>query len=90
MVNVARGSVIDETALVEALRHGIIAGAALDVFESEPQVPRALREMDNVVLTPHIGSATEQTRHAMAALAFDNLDARLSGRPVRTAVPECR
>lgn len=90
VVNVARGSVIDETALVEALRHGIIAGAALDVFESEPQVPQALREMDNVVLTPHIGSATEQTRHAMAALAFDNLDARLSGRPVRTAVPECR
>ena len=90
VVNVARGSVIDETALIEALQAGTIAGAALDVFESEPHVPQALREMDNVVLTPHIGSATAQTRRAMAALAFDNLDAQLSGKPVLTPVPECR
>jgi lactate dehydrogenase-like 2-hydroxyacid dehydrogenase len=90
VVNVARGSVIDETALIEALKAGTIAGAALDVFESEPNVPQALREMDNVVLTPHIGSATAQTRRAMAALAFDNLDAQLSGKPVLTPVPECR
>ena len=90
VVNVARGSVIDEAALVEALRAGTIAGAALDVFESEPTVPQALREMDNVVLTPHIGSATAQTRRAMAKLAFDNLDAKLSGHPVLTPVPECR
>ncbi|HEY9238027.1 MAG TPA: 2-hydroxyacid dehydrogenase [Burkholderiaceae bacterium] len=90
VVNVARGSVIDETALIEALKAGTIAGAALDVFEDEPNVPQALREMDNVVLTPHIGSATAQTRRAMAALAFDNLDARLSGKAVLTPVPECR
>ena len=90
VVNVARGSVIDETALIEALKAGTIAGAALDVFESEPNVPQALREMDNVVLTPHIGSATAQTRRAMADLAFNNLDAQLSGRPVLTPVPECR
>lgn len=90
VVNVARGSVIDEAALVEALKAGTIAGAALDVFEDEPNVPQALREMDNVVMTPHIGSATAQTRRAMAALAFDNLDAKLSGKPVPTPVPECR
>jgi len=90
LVNVARGSVVDEAALIEALRAGTIAGAALDVFESEPNVPQALREMDQVVLTPHIGSATAQTRRAMAALAFDNLDARLSGRAVLTPVPECQ
>jgi lactate dehydrogenase-like 2-hydroxyacid dehydrogenase len=90
VVNVARGSVIDEAALIDALLAGTIAGAALDVFESEPHVPQALREMDNVVLTPHIGSATLQTRHAMADLAFNNLDARLCGKPVLTPVPECR
>ncbi|HWI11665.1 MAG TPA: 2-hydroxyacid dehydrogenase [Burkholderiaceae bacterium] len=90
LVNVARGSVVDEAALIEALHAGTVAGAALDVFENEPNVPQALREMDQVVLTPHIGSATGQTRRAMAALAFDNLDARLSGRPVLTPVPECR
>jgi hydroxypyruvate reductase len=90
LINVARGSVVDETALVEALRGGVIAGAALDVFEDEPNVPQALREMDNVVLTPHIGSATAQTRRAMAELAFANLDAQLSGRPLLTPVPECR
>jgi hydroxypyruvate reductase len=90
VVNVARGSVIDETALVEALRQGIIAGAALDVFENEPNVPQALREMDNVVLTPHIGSATTQTRRAMAQLTFDNLNAKLTGQPLKTPVPECQ
>jgi lactate dehydrogenase-like 2-hydroxyacid dehydrogenase len=90
VVNVARGSVIDESALVEALRSGAIAGAALDVFEDEPNVPQALREMDNVVLTPHIGSATSQTRRAMAELAFANLDAKLTGKPLITPVPECR
>ena len=88
LVNVARGSVVDEAALIEALRAGTIAGAALDVFEAEPSVPQALREMDNVVLVPHIGSATAQTRQAMADLAFANLHARLTGQPVRTPVPE--
>jgi hydroxypyruvate reductase len=90
LVNVARGSVVDEAALIEALRAGTIAGAALDVFEAEPHVPQALREMDNVVLTPHIGSATGQTRRAMADLAFANLDAVLEGRAPKTPVPECR
>ena len=90
IVNVARGSVIDEAALIEALRTGAIAGAALDVFEDEPNVPQALREMDNVVLTPHIGSATGQTRQAMADLALANLNARLTGQPLPTPVPECR
>ena len=89
LVNVARGSVVDEAALVEALQAGTIAGAALDVFESEPHVPAALRTMDNVLLTPHIGSATAETRRAMARLAFDNLDAKLTGRPLLTPVPEC-
>ncbi len=90
LVNVARGSVVDETALIAALQAGTIAGAALDVFENEPNVPQALREMDNVVLTPHIGSATAQTRRAMADLAFDNLNAHLTGQAVLTPVPECR
>jgi hydroxypyruvate reductase len=90
LVNVARGSVVDEAALIDALRAGTIAGAALDVFENEPVVPQALREMPNVLLTPHIGSATAQTRRAMAALAFDNLDAVLCGRLPPTPVPECR
>ena len=69
---------------------GAIAGAALDVFEAEPEVPQTLREMDNVVMTPHIGSATGQTRQAMADLAFDNLQAKFSGQPLPTPVPECR
>ncbi|KQT08048.1 2-hydroxyacid dehydrogenase [Ramlibacter sp. Leaf400] len=90
LVNVARGSVVDEAALIDALQKGVIAGAALDVFENEPRVPQALRELDNVVLAPHIGSATVQTRHAMAALAFDNLAAHFAGQPLLTPVPECR
>ncbi len=90
LVNVARGSVVDEAALIEALQQGTIAGAALDVFENEPKVPEALRALDNVVLVPHIGSATVQTRHAMAARAFDNLQAHFAGKPLPSAVPECR
>jgi lactate dehydrogenase-like 2-hydroxyacid dehydrogenase len=90
LVNVARGSVVDESALIDALRNGTIAGAALDVFEAEPNVPQALCEMDNVVLTPHIGSATAQTRRAMAELALANLNAQLAGLPAPTPVPECR
>ena len=90
LINVARGSVVDEAALIEALQQGTIAGAALDVFENEPNVPAALRALDNVVLVPHIGSATTQTRHAMAARAFDNLQAHFAGQPLPSAVPECR
>lgn len=88
LINVARGSVVDESALVAALQSGAIAGAALDVFESEPHVPEALWHMDNVVLTPHIASGTVQTRESMADLAFNNMLAAVEGRPVLTMVPE--
>lgn len=87
LVNVARGSVIDEAALIAALAAGTIAGAALDVFENEPNVPLALREMDNVVLTPHIGSATRETRRAMAELALANLKAHFAGNALPSPVP---
>lgn len=90
LVNVARGSVVDEQALVAALREGVIAGAALDVFEAEPEVPAELRALDNVVLTPHMASATHETRQAMADLALANLQAHFAGRPLLTPVPECR
>ncbi len=89
LVNVARGSVVDEAALVEALSAGTIAGAALDVFEHEPQVPQALMALPQVVLAPHIGSATHETRQAMADLALANLAAGLAGRRPATPVPEC-
>lgn len=90
LINVARGSVVDEQALVAALQNGTIAGAGLDVFESEPDVPSALFALDNVVLTPHIGSATWQTRQAMADLAFGNLQAHFAGRPLLSPVPEMK
>lgn len=73
LVNMARGSVVDQGALIQALNDGVIAGAALDVFEDEPRVPPTLRERNNVLLTPHVGSATEETRVAMTRLAVDNL-----------------
>jgi hydroxypyruvate reductase len=87
LINVARGSVVDQTALIAALQNGVIAGAALDVFEDEPHVPAALCAMDNVVLTPHIASATWQTRRAMADLALGNLQAHFAGKPLLTPVP---
>ena len=90
LVNVARGSVVDEDALIDALERGVIAGAGLDVFANEPQVPERLRAIPHVVLAPHIGSATGSTRQAMADLAFDNLALHFGGRPARTPVPECR
>ncbi len=89
LINVARGSVVDETALVAALQAGTIAGAGLDVFADEPNVPQALWTMPNVVLTPHMASATHETRQAMADLAFANLQAGVTGAPLRTPVPEC-
>jgi hydroxypyruvate reductase len=88
LINVARGSVVDEAALVDALQQGVIAGAALDVFEQEPHPLEALWAMDNVVLTPHMASATVQTRHAMADLAVDNLRAHFAGQALFTPVPE--
>ncbi len=90
LINVARGSVVDESALIAALQSDVIAGAALDVFEDEPNVPQALWNMPNVVLTPHMASATRETRRAMADLAFANMKAGLMGQPLPTPVPECR
>jgi len=74
-INVGRGSSVDEAALAQALRRGLIAGAGLDVYAAEPRVPAELLAMDNVVLLPHIGSATIETRAAMGKLVIDNLDA---------------
>jgi phosphoglycerate dehydrogenase-like enzyme len=89
LINVARGSVVDEAALIEALQNGVIGGAGLDVFENEPHVPEALRAFPHVVLAPHIGSATTQTRKAMADLAFNNTKSHFDGHAVHTPVPEC-
>ncbi|MGO9168803.1 MAG: 2-hydroxyacid dehydrogenase [Candidatus Sulfotelmatobacter sp.] len=86
LINVARGSIVDEAALVEALKAGTIRGAALDVYANEPNVPTELLTMDNVVLTPHVGSATEQTRKAMADLVLANLEAYFAGRGALTPV----
>lgn len=90
LVNVARGSVVDEKALVKALQEGRLGGAGLDVFEEEPKVPEALFAMDNVTLQPHVGSATNETRRAMGDLTCDNLSAFLKGGSVVSPVPECR
>ena len=86
LVNVSRGSIVDEGALVEALHLGRIAGAGLDVFANEPRVPEALLSMENVVLSPHMGSATRETRNAMGDLVVQNLRAHFSGTPVVTPV----
>jgi lactate dehydrogenase-like 2-hydroxyacid dehydrogenase len=82
LVNIARGSVVDEEALLEALEYGDLGGAALDVFRNEPHVPEGLLELPNVVLTPHLGSATQETRHAMAQSLLENLRAHFLGAPV--------
>lgn len=86
LVNVARGSVVDEDALVAALEAGRLAGAGLDVFADEPNVPAALLDRDDVVLLPHVGSATVQTREAMATLVLDNVAAFLAGGELVTPV----
>ena len=86
LVNTARGPLVDEAALVEVLREGHLAGAGLDVHEHEPRVTPGLLELPNVVLLPHIGSATPKTRLAMATLAARNARAVLSGDPPLTPV----
>lgn len=86
LINVARGSVVDEVALVAALQNDTLGGAGLDVFEDEPRVPAALLALDNVVLLPHIASGTEETRLQMEELVFSNLDAFLADGQVLTAV----
>ena len=85
LVNVSRGTVVDEAALVQALQERRIAGAGLDVYEDEPRVPQALLALDNVVLLPHIASSTVQTREAMAKRVMDNLAAYFAGRPLPSA-----
>lgn len=87
LINVARGSVVDESALVAALTAGRIRGAGLDVFADEPHVPHELLALENVVLTPHVASGTLQTRQAMADLAYANLEAHFAGKPVLTPIP---
>jgi lactate dehydrogenase-like 2-hydroxyacid dehydrogenase len=86
LVNVARGSLVDEPALVELLTAGRLGGAALDVFADEPRVPEALLGLPNVVLSPHQGSATEKTRAAMGDLVIRNLAAHFAGKPLLTPV----
>jgi lactate dehydrogenase-like 2-hydroxyacid dehydrogenase len=86
LVNVARGSLVDEAAMVEMLKSGKLGAAALDVFEDEPQVPEALFALDNVVLAPHQGSATVKTRKAMGDMVVDNLAAHFAGRPLLSPV----
>ncbi|MDB5614770.1 MAG: 2-hydroxyacid dehydrogenase [Devosia sp.] len=86
LINVARGTLVDEPALLELLQTGGLGGAALDVFENEPQVPEAFFALENVVLSPHQGSATHQTRDAMGALLVANLDAHFAGEPLISAV----
>jgi lactate dehydrogenase-like 2-hydroxyacid dehydrogenase len=86
LVNVARGSLVDQPALVEMLASGALGGAALDVFENEPNVPEALFGLANVVLSPHQGSATDQTRNKMGDLLVANLDAHFAGEPLPSAV----
>jgi lactate dehydrogenase-like 2-hydroxyacid dehydrogenase len=88
IINVARGTVMDEQALVAALKSGTILAAGLDVFEKEPNVPDELRAMQNVVLLPHIGSASVVTRNAMDQLVVDNLKAWFAGKPPLTPVAE--
>jgi lactate dehydrogenase-like 2-hydroxyacid dehydrogenase len=86
LVNMARGSLVDEIALVELLQSGRLGGAALDVFAQEPKVPEALFTLDNVVLSPHQGSATHKTRTAMGDLVIKNLAAHFAGDPLPTPV----
>ena len=86
LINTARGAIVDEEALVWALNEHLLAGAALDVFEKEPAVHPGLLPLENVVLVPHLGSATRETRTAMADLAVRNVIAVLSGNPPLTPV----
>jgi lactate dehydrogenase-like 2-hydroxyacid dehydrogenase len=90
LINVARGPVVDEAALVDAIAEGTLGHAALDVFEREPHIPDGLKGRANVTLAPHIGSATVETRDAMGALVCRNLESYAKDGTVLTPVPECR
>ena len=90
LINIARGSIVDESALVAALQAGTIKAAGLDVFADEPRIPPELMRMENVVLLPHVGSATRETRQAMGDLCKANLDAWFTDKKVLTLIPELR
>ncbi len=90
LINVGRGTVVDEAALVTALEEGRLGNAGLDVFEDEPNVPSPLMAMENVILLPHVGSATVETRQAMGDLVTDNLHRFITDGTVISPVPECR
>lgn len=87
LVNVARGPIVDEDALIAALRERRIAGAGLDVFRDEPQVPEALRALDNVVMTPHVGSTTLEIREGRKRMVLENLRAHFAGEPLLSPLP---
>ncbi|MNR05783.1 Glyoxylate/hydroxypyruvate reductase B [compost metagenome] len=86
LINIARGSLVDEKALIEALQKGVIAGAGLDVFDDEPNVPAELMALDNVVLQPHVASATHETRQKMSDVVFANVAAYFSGTTLPNAI----
>jgi lactate dehydrogenase-like 2-hydroxyacid dehydrogenase len=86
LVNIARGSVVDEPVLLRYLQEKKIAGAGLDVFADEPRVPEAFWTLDNAVLFPHVASATVETRKAMGDLQIENLRLHFAGKPVKTRV----
>ena len=88
IINIARGTLVDEQALIEALRTGTILAAGLDVYQNEPNVPAELMALDNAVLLPHVGSASVKTRRAMADCVVDNLVAWSEDKPPLTPVPE--
>ena len=90
LVNISRGWAVDEAALADALRHNVIEGAALDVFDEEPYEGTELLPLDNLVMTPHFGGGTEHAQRRMTSLVCQNLDAHFAGKPVVSPVPELR
>jgi lactate dehydrogenase-like 2-hydroxyacid dehydrogenase len=88
LINMSRGSVVDEAALIDALKKRTIMAAGLDVFQGEPKINPALLELDNLTAFPHVGSASEHTRNQMGQLVVDNLAAFAEGKPPKTPVPE--
>ena len=88
LINISRGSTVDEAALIRALTDGTIGGAGLDVFVDEPKVPEVLCQLDNVVLQPHVGSGTHATRAAMASMVTANVAAWFAGKPLPSPIPE--